>query len=145
MIRRVHRMGIVAGLAGVLAACASGAPGGAGLRSSLEPQRVAAPSIEPLRLAPTLTRAPRADALIGLDVYGLRGVFGSPEFQRYEPGAEIWRYGEGTCSLFVYLYEDESATMRTAFVEARADAGGELALQPCVAAISRAHQLSRRP
>jgi hypothetical protein len=72
----------------------------------------------------------------------LRDQFGTPEFQRSEPGAEVWRYGGKACSLFVYLYEDDSSTLRTAFVEARADTGGELPATPCIADISRQHQLS---
>jgi len=117
-----------------LAACA----GGGNLGSSLSPQTVSAP----VRSAPTLTPAPRADSLIGLDAYGLRQAFGSPEFQRNEAHAEIWRYAGEGCTLFVYLYEDESDTMRTSFVEARAEAGGELPVDPCVAGVNRAHQLS---
>ena len=117
-----------------LAACA----GGGNLGSSLSPQTVSAP----VRSAPTLTPAPRADSLIGLDAYGLREAFGSPEFQRSEAHAEIWRYAGEGCTLFVYLYEDESDTMRTSFVEARAAAGGELPVDPCVAGVNRAHQLS---
>lgn len=141
MMRQVMRLGGIVSIAGLLAACASG---GVGLRSSLDPQMVSAPPTAPVRPAPQLAPAPRAEALIGLDVYGLRGAFGSPDFQRYEPGAEVWRYGGEACSLFVYLYEDESETMRTAFVEARADAGGALPLDPCIANVSRAHQLSQR-
>ncbi|MCR9242499.1 MAG: hypothetical protein NXH87_14065 [Rhodobiaceae bacterium] len=117
-----------------LAACA----GGGNLGSSLSPQTVSAP----VRSTPTLTAAPRADSLIGLDAYGLREAFGSPEFQRNEAHAEIWRYAGEGCTLFVYLYEDESDTMRTSFVEARAAAGGELPVDPCVAGVNRAHQLS---
>ncbi|AWZ02656.1 hypothetical protein RHODOSMS8_03146 [Rhodobiaceae bacterium] len=118
-----------------LAACAGG---GSNFGSSLSPQTVSAP----VRAAPTLTPAPRADSLIGLDAYGLREAFGSPEFQRNESHAEIWRYAGDGCTLFVYLYEDESDTMRTSFVEARAAAGGELPVDPCVAGVNRAHQLS---
>ncbi len=117
-----------------LAACA----GGGNLGSSLSPQTVSAPG----RSAPTLAPAPHANSLIGLDAYGLREAFGSPEFQRNEAHAEIWRYAGDGCTLFVYLYEDESDTMRTSFVEARAAAGGELPVDPCVAGVNRAHQLS---
>lgn len=118
-----------------LAACAGS---GSNLASNLSPQTVSAP----VRSAPTLNPAPRADSLIGLDAYGLRDAFGSPDFQRNEAHAEIWRYAGDGCTLFVYLYEDESDTMRTSFVEARAEAGGELPVDPCVADVNRAHQLS---
>jgi len=141
MVKSGLRLGVVVSVAGLLAACASP---GMGLRSSLDPQSISAPSTAPARPMPQLAPAPRADALIGLDVYGLRGAFGSPDFQRYEPGAEVWRYGGEGCSLFVYFYEDDSATMRTAFVEARAEAGGALPIDPCIANISRTHQLSQR-
>lgn len=118
-----------------LAACAGG---GGNFGSSLSPQTVSAP----VRSAPTLNPAPRADSLIGLDAYGLREAFGSPEFLRNEAHAEIWRYAGDGCTLFVYLYEDDSETMRTSFIEARAEAGGELPVDPCVADVNRAHQLS---
>ena len=140
MVMGVLRLGVVVSVVGLLAACASP---GMGLRSSLDPQSLSAPSIASVRPVPQLAPAPKADTLIGLDVYGLRGAFGSPDFQRYEPGAEVWRYGGDACSLFVYLYEDDTATMRTAFVEARAEAGGALPIDPCIANISRSHQLSQ--
>lgn len=127
-------LGILA-MGAALAACAGG---GSNFGSSLSPQTVSAPG----RTPPTLNPAPRADSLIGLDAYGLREAFGSPEFQRSEAHAEIWRYAGDGCTLFVYLYEDESDTMRTSFVEARAAAGGELPVDPCVAGVNRAHQLS---
>ena len=141
MVNNVLRLSVIVSVAGLLAACASP---GVGMRSSLDPQSISAPATTPVRPTPQLAPAPRADALIGLDVYGLRGAFGSPDFQRYEPGAEVWRYGGEGCSLFVYFYEDDSATMRTAFVEARAEAGGALPIDPCIANISRSHQLSQR-
>ena len=141
MVKSVLRLGVVVSVAGLLAACASP---GMGLRSSLDPQSISASSTAPVRPMQQLAPAPKADTLIGLDVYGLRGAFGSPDFQRYEPGAEVWRYGGEGCSLFVYFYEDDSATMRTAFVEARAEAGGALPTDPCIANISRTHQLSQR-
>ncbi len=141
MVNNVLRLSVIVSVAGLLAACASP---GVGMRSSLDPQSISAPSTAPVRPTPQLAPAPRADALIGLDVYGLRGAFGAPDFQRYEPGAEVWRYGGEGCSLFVYFYEDDSATMRTAFVEARAEAGGALPIDPCIANISRSHQLSQR-
>ncbi len=118
-----------------LASCAG--PGG-NFSSSLSPQTVSAPG----RTPPALNPAPRADSLIGLDAYGLREAFGSPEFQRNEAHAEIWRYAGDGCTLFVYLYEDESDTLRTSFIEARAEAGGELPVDPCIAEVNRAHQLS---
>ncbi len=118
-----------------LAACAGQ---GGNLGSSLMPQTVSAP----VRSEPTLKPAPTAATLIGLDAYGLRDAFGSPEFQRNEAHAEIWRYAGEGCTLFVYLYEDESDTLRASFIEARASAGGELPVDPCVAGVNRAHQLS---
>ena len=135
----IVRVSAIIGSAFLLGACASG---GGGMSSSLSPQTISAPSTQPIRPAPQLAPPPRAETLIGLDAYGLRGQFGSPDFQRSEPGAEVWRYGGDACSLFVYMYEDESNTLRTAFVEARAEAGGELPKAPCIADISRQHQLS---
>jgi len=129
------RVLVILAMAGALAACV--APGG-NFGSSLSPQSVSAP----VRSAPTLQPAPRTESLIGLDTYGLRDVFGSPEFQRNDKNAEIWRYAGEGCMLFVYLYEDESKTLRTTFVEARAEAGGELPVDPCVVDVNRAHQLS---
>jgi len=133
------RVSAIIGSAFLLGACASG---GGGMSSSLSPQTISAPSTHAVRPAPQLAPPPRAETLIGLDAYGLRGQFGSPDFQRSEPGAEVWRYGGDACSLFIYMYEDESNTLRTAFVEARAEAGGELPKAPCIADISRQHQLS---
>lgn len=118
-----------------LAACAGG---GSNFGSSLSPQSASAPG----RTPPTLNPAPPAASLIGLDAYGLREAFGSPEFQRSETHAEVWRYAGDGCTLFIYLYEDESETLRTSFVEARAEAGGELPIDPCIAGVNRAHQLS---
>jgi len=133
------RASAIVSTAFLLGACASG---GGGFSSSLSPQSISAPSTQPVRPTPQLAPPPRAETLIGLDAYGLRGQFGSPDFQRSEPGAEVWRYGGDACSLFFYMYEDESNTLRTAFVEARAEAGGELPKAPCIADISRQHQLS---
>lgn len=127
------------GAALLLAACAS--PGG-GRDAALSSQMASAPANVPARPAPELKPAPSASMLIGLDTYALREAFGSPEFQRAEPGAEIWRYAGDGCSLFVYLYEDDSATLKTTFVEARAAAGGSVPADPCIDSISRAHQLS---
>ena len=119
----------------VLAACAGG---GANMGSSLSPQTVSAPG----RTPPALEPAPSVGSLIGLDAYGLRDAFGSPDFQRNEAHAEIWRYAGEGCTLFVYLYEDESDIMRASFIEARAREGGELPVDPCVADVNRTHQLS---
>ncbi len=126
---------VILALGIALSACAGS---GSNFGSSLSPQNVSAP----VRPAPTLKPAPRVDSLIGLDAYGLREAFGSPEFQRNDAHAEIWRYAGEGCTLFVYLYEDESETMRASFIEARAEAGGELPADPCVADVNRAHQLS---
>ncbi len=126
-------------MVGGLAACAGpGGNSGGNFGSSLSPQTVSAP----VRSAPTLKPTPSTQSLIGLDTYGLRDVFGTPEFQRNEKDAEVWRYAGEGCTLFVYLYQDESETLRTAFIEARAAAGGELPVDPCVAGVNRAHQLS---
>lgn len=137
-ISSAMRVAMVLSAAALLGACA----GGGGFSSSLTPQSISAPSNQPIRPVPQLLPPPRTEMLIGLDAYGLRDQFGSPDFQRSEPGAEVWRYDGKACSLFVYLYEDDAATLRTSFIEARADAGGELPTAPCVADVSRAHQLS---
>ncbi len=119
----------------MLAACAGS---GANMGASLSPQTVSAPG----RTPPALKPAPSAGSLIGLDAYGLRDAFGSPDFQRNDAHAEIWRYAGDGCTLFVYLYEDESDIMRASFIEARAREGGELPVDPCVADVNRDHQLS---
>ena len=135
----VMRLSIFLGVGLFLSACAAGS---GGFGSTIAPQSVSAPASQPLRPPPQLAPPPRAETLIGLDVYGLRNEFGSPAFQRSEPGAEVWRYDGKACALFIYLYEDEAVTLRTAFVEARAHAGGEVSTAPCIADISREHQLS---
>jgi hypothetical protein len=131
---RLRLIGV--GLATALVSACTVDMGGA----TLTPASVAPTS--PVRPAPQLLPPPAPSSLVGLDSYGLRKAFGSPEFRRYEPGAEIWRYGGESCSLFVYLYEDDENTLRTAFVEARAEGGGELPSEPCIAEVSRSHQLS---
>ena len=76
-----------------------------------------------------------ADALVGAAPSAISARLGAPDFRRTEPQAEIWQYGGGDCSLFVYFYEAETGALGARHVDARKAEGGAANREACLAAV----------
>tara|TARA_R110002110_G_scaffold12692_19_gene60264 strand:+ start:4263 stop:4628 length:366 start_codon:yes stop_codon:yes gene_type:complete len=99
-----------------LAACAAPAATGG-----------ASPSLGPGPVTP--------DSLIGVAPSALSARLGQPDFRRTEPEAEIWQYGGGHCSLFVYFYKADGGALGARYVDARKVQGGAADKSACLASV----------
>ena len=79
------------------------------------------------------------DLLVGVAPALLEQRLGKPDFRRTEPGSEIWQYGGGGCSLFVYFYPDDQGKMGSAYVDARRREGGSADKQSCIDEVAAKH------
>ncbi len=75
------------------------------------------------------------DALVGVAPSAISARLGEPDFRRTEPQAEIWQYGGGDCSLFVYFYAAENGVLGSRHVDARKSEGGAANKEACLAAV----------
>lgn len=96
----------------------------------------AAPGAPARGVSPSLGSGPLTpDALVGVAPSAISARLGEPDFRRTEPQAEIWQYGGGDCSLFVYFYEADTGALGSRHVDARKAEGGAADKKACLAAV----------
>jgi hypothetical protein len=86
-------------------------------------------------VSPSLSGPLTADALVGAAPSAITARLGEPDFRRAEPHAEIWQYGGGDCSLFVYFYETDGGALGSRYVDARKIEGGAASKEACLSAV----------
>jgi len=75
-------------------------------------------------------------APLPMDAQALRARFGAPDFVRREMGSELWRYDNGRCAIFFFLYPDGSM-LKLRYFETL-PRGMNMAADPaCLATLSR--------
>lgn len=89
------------------------------------------------RASPSLGPGPvTPNSLIGVAPSAISARLGEPDFRRTEPEAEIWQYGGGDCSLFVYFYKVDGGALGARYVDARKSEGGAADKNACLAAVA---------
>lgn len=78
-------------------------------------------------------------SLVGVAPSAISSRLGAPDFRRTEPQAEIWQYGGGDCSLFVYFYKTDGGALGSHYVDARKAEGGPADRDACLASVLARH------
>ena len=88
------------------------------------------------RASPSLGPGPvTPNSLIGVAPAAISARLGQPDFRRTEPQAEIWQYGGGDCSLFVYFYKGDGGALGARYVDARKAQGGAADKSACLSSV----------
>jgi hypothetical protein len=71
------------------------------------PALAAVPPESPPPARPEETPLPDVSRLIGLKADEVTALLGTPGFRRKDAPAEIWQYGDASCTLDLFLYTDK--------------------------------------
>lgn len=119
----------------LIAALALGGCAGTGTR----PGAAALASTEP---AAAIGSGPLTPGnLLGVTPHAIAARLGEPGFRRTEPGAEVWQYGGGSCSLFIYFYRTGQGALASSYVDARALRGGKADASSCLTEVLQARNV----
>jgi hypothetical protein len=109
------------------------------------PVLAAVPPESPKPARPEEEPLPDVNRLIGLKAEDVTALLGAPGFRRKDAPAEIWQYGDTSCTLDLFLYTDKTAAApyTVTHIEVRRRALEAVSREECFRRLLKARRAER--